>query len=163
VASYGRAPGNPLDLHVTSFGSDIRRCEVSVIISWLLSRLSLMMPFGRLFGISFGTVSVAVFALVRHGSGSFDLSSLSGAFAGILDVCRMLGALIVSNREVRSLALHRVCLLIHLQVCLPSLDSVHLSSFSESKSIHPQVHLSLLAVSIGECISRCFVPALPVR
>ena len=87
------------------------------------------MPFGRLlgtlggdiqsrsvvlFGISFGTVSVAVFALVRHGSGSFDLSSLSGAFAGILDVCRMLGALIVSNREVRSLALHRVCLLIHL-------------------------------------------------
>ena len=80
------------------------------------------MPFGRLFGtlgghiqsrsvvlfgISFGTVSVAVFALVRHGSGSFDLSSLPGAFAGILDVCRMLGALIVSNREVHLLALLR--------------------------------------------------------
>ena len=46
-------------------------------------------------------------ALVRHGSGSFDLSSLSGAFAGILDVRRMLGELIVSNREVRSLALLR--------------------------------------------------------
>jgi len=122
VASYGRAPGNPLDLHETSFGSDIRRCEVSVIISWLFSRLSLIMPLGRLFGtlgghiqsrsvvvfgISFGTVSVALFTLIRHGSGSFDLSSLSGAFAGIPDVCCMLGALIVSNREVRSLALLR--------------------------------------------------------
>jgi len=32
---------------------------------------------------------------------------LSGALAGILDVCRMLGALIVSNRGVRSLALLR--------------------------------------------------------
>jgi len=39
---------------------------------------------------------------------------LSGAFAGILDVCRMLGELIVSDRGVRSLALLRVCLLIHL-------------------------------------------------
>jgi hypothetical protein len=39
---------------------------------------------------------------------------LSGAFAGILDVRRMLGELIVSDRRVRSLALHRVCLLIHL-------------------------------------------------
>ena len=53
-------------------------------------------------------------ALVRHGSGSFDLSSLSGAFAGILDVGRMVGELIVSDRGVRSLALHWVCLLIHL-------------------------------------------------
>jgi len=43
-------------------------------------------------------------APVRHGSGSFDLSSLSGAFAGILDVRRMLGELIVSDRGVRSLA-----------------------------------------------------------
>jgi hypothetical protein len=59
----------------------------------------------ELFGISFGTVSVAVFALVRHGSVWFDLSSLSGAFAGILDVRYMLGALIVSNHGVRSLAL----------------------------------------------------------
>jgi len=32
---------------------------------------------------------------------------LSGAFAGILDVCRMLGALIVSNHGVRLLALLR--------------------------------------------------------
>jgi len=53
-------------------------------------------------------------ALVRHGSGSFDLSSLSGALVGILDVRGMLGELIVSDRGVRSLALHRVCLLIHL-------------------------------------------------
>jgi len=53
-------------------------------------------------------------ALVRHGFGSFDLSSLSGAFAGILDVRHMLGELIISDRGVRSLALHRVCLLIHL-------------------------------------------------
>jgi len=53
-------------------------------------------------------------ALVRHGSGSFDLSSLSGVFAGILDVRRMLGELIVSDRGVRSLALHRVYLFIHL-------------------------------------------------
>jgi len=53
----------------------------------------------------------------------------SGAFAGIWDVRRMLGELILSDRGVRSLALLRVCLLIHLLVCLPSLDSVHLSSF----------------------------------
>jgi hypothetical protein len=37
----------------------------------------------------------------------------SGAFAGILDVRRMLGELIVYDRGVRSLALLRVCLLIH--------------------------------------------------
>jgi len=67
-----------------------------------------------LFGISFGTILVAVFALVRHGSGSFDLSSLSGAFAGIFNVRRILGAFIISNRGVCSLALLRVCLLIHL-------------------------------------------------
>jgi hypothetical protein len=73
-------------------------------------------------------------ALVRYRSGSFDLSSLSGAFAGILDVRRMLGELIVLDRGLRSLALYRVCLLIHLYVCLPSLDSVHLSSSSESTS-----------------------------
>jgi len=42
-------------------------------------------------------------ALVRHGSGSFDLSSLSGEFAGLLGVRRMLGELIVSDRGVRSL------------------------------------------------------------
>jgi len=46
-------------------------------------------------------------ALVWHGSGSFDLSSLSGAFAGILNVRRMLGELIVLDRGVRSLALLR--------------------------------------------------------
>jgi len=34
--------------------------------------------------------------------------------AGILDFRRMLGVLIVSDRGVRSLALLRVCLLIHL-------------------------------------------------
>jgi hypothetical protein len=38
----------------------------------------------------------------------------SGVFAGILDVRRLLGELIVSDRGVRSLALLRVCLLIHL-------------------------------------------------
>jgi hypothetical protein len=38
----------------------------------------------------------------------------SSAFAGILDVRRMLGELIVSDRTVRSLALLRVCLLIDL-------------------------------------------------
>jgi len=53
-------------------------------------------------------------ALVRHGSGSFDLSSLSGEFAGILAVRHMLGELIVSDRGVRSLALHWVYLLIDL-------------------------------------------------
>jgi len=129
VASYGKAPGNPLDLHVKSFGSDIRHCEVSEIISWLFSRLSLIMPFGKqlgkladrnhscsvvLFGISFGTILVAVFALVRHGSGSFDLSSLFGSFAGIFNVRRILGAFIISNHGVCSLALLRVCLLIHM-------------------------------------------------
>jgi len=39
---------------------------------------------------------------------------LSGAFAGLLDVRRMLGELIVLDRGVRSLALLRVCLSIHL-------------------------------------------------
>jgi hypothetical protein len=94
------------------------------------------MSFGRLFGTLGGHIrsrSVAKFgchigvirylvrncfgsyiALVQHGSGWFDVSSLSGAFAGILDVRRMLGELIVSDRGVRSLALHRVRLLIHL-------------------------------------------------
>jgi hypothetical protein len=67
----------------------------------------------QLLGISFEPVSVSVFALVRHESGSFVLSSL-GAFAGLLDVSGMLGELIVSDRGVRSLALLRVCLLIHL-------------------------------------------------
>jgi hypothetical protein len=47
-------------------------------------------------------------ALVRYGSGSFDLSSLSGAFEGILDIRRMLGELLVSDRGVRSLIL-QVC------------------------------------------------------
>jgi hypothetical protein len=87
------------------------------------------MPFGRLFGtlgghiqyrsvvlfgISFGTFSVSVFALVRHRSGSFDLSSLSGAFAGILNVRRILGAFIISNHGMCSLALLLVSLLSHL-------------------------------------------------
>jgi hypothetical protein len=53
-------------------------------------------------------------ALVRHGLGSFGLSSLSSAFAGILEVRRMLGEHIVSDRGVHSLALPQVCLLIHL-------------------------------------------------
>jgi len=82
-------------------------------------------PFGRLLGTLGGHIeshSVVLFgspiAVVRHGSGSFDLSSLSGAFSGILDVRLMLGELIVSDRGVRSLALLRVCLLIHLFVCL---------------------------------------------
>ena len=56
----------------------------------------------------------------------------SGVFAGILNVRRMLGVHIASDHGVRSLALLRVCLLIHLQVCLPSLDPVHLSSFAAS-------------------------------
>jgi hypothetical protein len=64
----------------------------------------------ELFGISLGTVSVVVFALVRHRSGSFDFSSLSGAFV----IRRMLGEVIVSDCGVRSLALLRVFLLIHV-------------------------------------------------
>jgi len=94
------------------------------------------MPFSRLFGtlgghiqsrwvVPFGCDIVDIrylvwncfgsyMALVRHGSGSFDLSSLCGAFAGILDVCRMLGELIVSDRGMRSLAFHQVCVLIDL-------------------------------------------------
>jgi hypothetical protein len=39
---------------------------------------------------------------------------LSGVFTGLLDVRRMLGELIVLDRGVRSLALLRVCLSIHL-------------------------------------------------
>jgi hypothetical protein len=38
----------------------------------------------------------------------------SGVIAGILDIHRMLGELIVPDRRVRSLALLRVCLFIHL-------------------------------------------------
>ena len=54
-----------------------------------------------------------MFALLRHGSGSFDLSLFLCAFAGILDVRCMLSELTVSDRAVLSLALLRVCLLIH--------------------------------------------------
>jgi hypothetical protein len=46
--------------------------------------------------------------------GWFDLSSLPHACAGMLDVRRMVGELIVSDRWVRSLALIPVCLLIRL-------------------------------------------------
>jgi hypothetical protein len=67
----------------------------------------------QMFGISFGTASVFAFALIRHGSGSFDLSS-SGAFTGLLDVRRMLGELLVLDRGVHSLALLGVSLPIHL-------------------------------------------------
>ena len=82
----------------------------------------------ELSGISFRTVSVAVFAFIRNlvwnasvaifhsfGMDRAHLTyHLSGAFAGILDVRHMRGELIVSDRRVRSLALHRVCLLIRL-------------------------------------------------
>jgi hypothetical protein len=52
------APGNPLHLHVKSFGSDIRLCEISVILSWLFYRLSLVMPSGRVFGTLDGHIAV---------------------------------------------------------------------------------------------------------
>jgi len=52
-------------------------------------------------------------ALIRHGSGSFHVSS-SGAFTILLDVRRMLGELIVWDRGVHSLALLRVCFSTHL-------------------------------------------------
>jgi len=56
------------------------------------------------FGISFGTASVAIL----HSFGMDQarlMCHLSGAFTGLLDVRRMLGELIVLDREVRSLAL----------------------------------------------------------
>jgi hypothetical protein len=68
----------------------------------------------QLFSISFGTVSVSVFALIWHHSGSSDSSSLCGEYASIRDIRRMLGELIVSDRGIHSLALLRVCLMIHL-------------------------------------------------
>jgi len=86
----------------------------------------------QLFVISFGTASVFAFALIRHASGSFEVSS-SGAFTGLLDVRRMLGGLIVVDRGVRSLALLGVCLSIICR-CLQSFYSVLFSSFSESAS-----------------------------
>ena len=51
---------------------------------------------------------------VRHESGSFDLSYLSGAFAGMLVVCRMVSEIIVLDCGVRCLALLQLRLLIHL-------------------------------------------------
>jgi len=86
---------------------------VAILQSFGTSFGTILVAILQSFGISFGTASVAMSALVRHGSGSFDLSLSPGAFAGILDVHCMLGELIVSDRGVRSLALLRVCLLIH--------------------------------------------------
>jgi hypothetical protein len=70
----------------------------------------------------------------------------SGAFGGILNVPCILGVFIISIRRVCLLALLPVLVLIHLLVCLLSLDSVHISSFSKFKSIHLQMHWPLLAV-----------------
>jgi hypothetical protein len=79
----------------------------------------------RSFGISFGTASVVILQSfgMEHARSTWHLSS---AFVGLLDVRRMLGELIVLERGVYSLAL--------LPLCLSSLDSVNLSSFSESTS-----------------------------
>ena len=69
----------------------------------------------ELYGIWFGTSSAAISALVWHTSGDLDLLIIfSGAFAvalsillvgalvGTLDICPVLGALIISNCLVDS-------------------------------------------------------------
>jgi len=65
------------------------------------------------FGISFGTASVAILHLFGMDQAR-STCHLSGAIVGLLDVRHILGELIVLDREVRSLALIRVCLSIHL-------------------------------------------------
>jgi len=68
VAWHGKTPGNPLDPHVKSFGHEIRRCEISVIISWYVSGLSLVMPLGRIFSTPSGRIqsrSVSRLELLR--------------------------------------------------------------------------------------------------
>jgi hypothetical protein len=96
------------------------------------------------FGIVFGTASVAILHSFSMDQARL-MCHLSGAFTGLLDVHHMLGELIVLDRGVCSLALLRVCLSIHLDVCLPSLDFVHLSSFSESTSRF-----------MSRCACRCY-------
>jgi len=164
------------------------------MISWYLSRLSLVVLLGRLFGTFGGHIesrSVVQFgchirvirylvqncfgsricvhsesrlecfgsyiSLVRHGSGSFDLSSLrcicrytgrpsyarwtyrlrsQGALSGSPP-----GVLVDSSVGVLAITWLRaliVVLWVHPSICL-------------------QVHLPLPAFSIGECISRCSV------
>ena len=84
-------------------------------------------------GNSFGTASVVVLQSfgIHH---ACSTCHLSGAFVSLLDVRHMLGELIIVDHTVHSLALLQVCWSIHLEVCVPSFDSVSLSSFSESAS-----------------------------
>jgi hypothetical protein len=79
----------------------------------------------QFFGILFGTVSVAICAFIQNLVGNASVAilhlvsmdrahwtyHLPRAFAGIMDVHRMLGELIVSDHGVRSLALLPVYLL----------------------------------------------------
>jgi len=57
------------DLHVKSFGSDIRRCEILVIMlggQFSISFGTNSVAISQSFSTSFGTASVVIFALVRN-------------------------------------------------------------------------------------------------
>jgi len=75
---------------------------------------------------------------------------ISGAFAGLLDVRRMLGEHIVSDCGVCSQALLRVCLLIHLSVCLPSR---HLTPCTYHRSLSPLVDSSPGALAAASLLN----------
>lgn len=73
----------------------------------------------QLFCIAFGTASVVI--LLSFGIDQVSLMCpLYGAFIGLLDVRHMLGEIIILDSQLRSLALLRVCLSIHLKMSLPS-------------------------------------------
>lgn len=126
---------------------------MSVIMSsWYslryLSQLSLVMPFSGLSIMLGGHIQsrLELFQYPYLHSCGMDQAHLpchlSGAFAGILDFCHMLCELIVWDYGMRSMVLHWMWFLllpsehslIHLKVCLPSLDFVHLLLFPESNS-----------------------------
>jgi hypothetical protein len=61
-----------------------------------------------------GTLSVAIYGLIRHGSFFYDIFSVSGAFTGKLNVCCIFGDYVVSNHGVYRLSLFQMYLLMHL-------------------------------------------------
>jgi len=125
---------------VLAFGISFRTASVSILRLFSIVSTSALVAILQSFGILFSTGLVAILqsfgmlfrtaSVAKLQSFGIDQASLahhlfSRAFTGILDVHWMPGELIVSDCGAFSLALLRVCLLISLWVCLPSLGSGH--------------------------------------
>ena len=98
-----------------SFGSDVHRCKISVIslvIIWAVSCdvIRCAIHYARWSYSCYSVSRLELFPyLYLHMFSMYQARltyHLSGAFAGILDIRCMLGELIISDRKVRSLALH---------------------------------------------------------